>query len=392
MKDTKALHVSLEEFGLSEYEAKAYVALVVGGTGTAAEIAYRAGIVRTKVYPTMDRLGQKGLVVVSNSMPRAYTPVAPEDAFDGIIQEQISRIDAMNALVASLKRLNDESRRQRGAQEKRYVDLAAASALGHLGKMIDGAKRHIHAMVGHDGAVLLAECRPSLLLAAKRGVPVRIVIPPGAVGTVQYKAVADCGEVRVSDAVNGCVMFDDAEAMFVGGAGGGAAVLAATGAVGAGQSGLFARVWDSAARTDGLADMTGKEAQEVYAMVGAVEGGSVLGSVLGGALGGGAAPAGGADVLGAVEKAGIDLAGRSMGDMVEIVDAALRVACSGHAVLDGRAGSISVKSALNGGHCLPWVAILVGWLSREGYATRTTYKGHEGEDGGETAYVKFTRD
>lgn len=387
MKEQGALHVSLEEFGLSEYEAKVYVALVAGGTGTAAEIAYRAGIVRPKVYPTMERLEQKGLVVVSNSMPRAYTPVAPEDAFDGIIQEHISRVDAMNTLVAGLKRLNDESRRQRGAQDKRYVDLAASSALGHLGKMIGGAKRHVHAMVGQDGAGLLAECRPSLLLAAKRGVPVRIVIPPGMVGTAQYKAVADCGEVRASEAVNGCVMFDDAEAMFVGGAGGGAAVLSAAGAVGAGQAELFARVWDGAARTDGLADMTCREAQEVYAMVGAVGGGSVLGSILGGR----APQSRGADVLGAVERAGIDLAGRSMVDMVEIVDTALRVACSGHAVLDGRAGSISVESALNGGHCLPWVAILAGWLSREGYSTRTTYRGREG-GGGETAYIKFTRD
>lgn len=389
MKDARALHVSLEEFGLGEYEAKVYVALVEGGTGTAAEIAYRASVIRPKVYPTMKSLEQKGLVVVSNAMPRTYTPVAPEDAFDGIIQEHISRVDAMNTLVANLKRLNDESRRQRGTQEKRYVDLAAPSALEHLGKMIGGAKSYVHAMVGRDGAALLAECRPPLLLAAKRGVSVRIVIPPGMVGTVQYKAVADCGEVRASDAVNGCVMFDGADAMFVGGAAGSAAVLAATGAVGSGQSGLFARVWDGAASTDGLADMTCAEAQEVYAMVGAVGGGSVLGSI----LGEGAAQEGGGDagVLGAVEKAGIGLAGRSMGDVVEIVDTALRVACSGRAVLDGRAGSISVRSALNGGHCLPWVAILTGWLSREGYATRTTHRGRGVGGEGETAYIKFTR-
>lgn len=381
-----ALHVSLEEFGLSRYEALVYVALLSEGEVSAADLSYASGVPRTKVYPTLHKLEKKGLVVSSSGRPQVCTPVAPEDAFDGVIQEHISRVDAMNTLVAGLKRLNDESRRQRGAQEKRYVDLAAASALGHLGKMIGGAKRHVHAMVGQDGAGLLAECRPPLLLAAKRGVPVRIVIPPGMVGTALYKALADCGEVRASEAVNGCVMFDDAEAMFVGGAGGGAAVLSAAGAVGAGQAGLFARVWDGAARTDGLADMTCREAQEVYAMVGAVGGGSVLGSILGGR----APQSRGADVLGAVEKAGIDLAGRSMGDMVEIVDTALRVSCSGHAVLDGRAGSISVASALNGGHCLPWVAILAGWLSREGYATRTTYRGREG-GGGETAYIKFTR-
>lgn len=386
MKDAKALHVSLEEFGLSEYEARAYVALVAEGAITASELMYRSGVGRTKVYPTMEKLERKGLVVVSKGMPRTYTPVAPEDAFDSIIEERISRIDAMNTLVASLKRLNDESRRRRGTQDKRHVDLAAANTPEHLGKMIDGAKKRIRAMVGEAGAGLLAECRKSLAGAARRGVSVRIVVPPEMVGTAPYKEMARCGEVRASAAVNGCIMFDEEEAMFVGAAGG-STVMPAAGAAGGCQADLFMRVWRGAASTDGLADMTGGEAREVYAAVGAVGSGSVLCRI----LGAGDAQSHGASVLGAVEKAGISLAGRSMGDVVEFVDSALRVACSGRAVLNSRAGNISVRSSLNGGHCLPWVSILSGWLAREGYSTRTSYRGGE-RGGGEAAHIKFTRD
>ena len=38
------------------------------------------------------------------------TAISPEDAFDGIVQEQISRINAMNTLVSNLKKVSEESK------------------------------------------------------------------------------------------------------------------------------------------------------------------------------------------------------------------------------------------------------------------------------------------
>ena len=388
-----ALHVSLEEFGLSRYEALVYVALLSEGEVSAADLSYASGVPRTKVYPTLHKLEKKGLVVSSSGRPQVCTPVAPEDAFDGVIQEHISRVDAMNTLVAGLKRLNDEGRRRRGSRERRYVDVAAPSARGHLAKLIGGAKESVRAMVGHVGASLLAECSGALAAASQRGVSVRIVMPAELVGTAPHRAVSDCGEVRASGAVNGCVVFDGADAMFVDGAGGRSAVIPADGALGVGQSELFERVWEGAASTDGLADMTGGEVRDVYAMVGAVgRGGGVLGGVLGSGRGGAGR---GSDVLGAVERAsGVSLAGRGMDDVVEIVDTALRVACSGRAELDGGAGSVSIMSPLNGGSCLPWAAVLDGWLAREGYRTRTARRsGGDGDgDVGEAVYIRFAKD
>lgn len=385
-----ALHVSLEEFGLSRYEALVYVALLSEGEVSAAELSYASGVPRTKVYPTLHRLEKKGLVVSSSGRPQVCTPVAPEDAFDGVIQEHISRVDAMNTLVAGLKRLNDEGRRRRGSRERRYVDVAAPSSRGHLTKLIGGAKESVRAMVGHVGASLLAECSGALAAASQRGVSVRIVMPAELVGTAPHRAVSDCGEVRASGAVNGCVVFDGTDAMFVDGAGGRSAVIPADGAVGGGQSELFERVWEGAASTDGLADMTGGEVRDVYAMVGAVgRGGGVLGGMLGSGRGGGAGR--GSDVLGALERAsGVSLAGRGMDDVVEMVDTALRVACSGRADLDGGAGSVSIRSPLNGGSCLPWAAVLDGWLAREGYRTRTARR-LDGDGDGEAVYIRFAK-
>lgn len=386
MAGDRALHVSLEEFGLSRYEALVYTTLLSEGRVSAAELSYASGVPRTKVYSTLQRLEKKGLAVVSGGKPQACTPVAPEDAFDGVIQEHISRVDAMNTLVAGLKRLNDEGRRRRGSKERRYVDLDAASTRGHLAGMIGTAKESVRAMVGHAGAPLLAECRAALAAASQRGVSVRIVMPAELVGGALHRAVSDCGEVRAADAVNDCVMFDGAGAMFIGGAGGGSSVLPAGGAVGPCQAGLFELVWGGAASTEGLADMTGGEVRDVYAIVGAVCGGGALGGVIG--AGRGAARAAG--VLDAVESAaGVSLAGRGVDDVVEIVDTALRVACSGGAELDGDAGNVLLRSPLNGGSCLPWAAVLDGWLMREGYSTRATRRSSGG--GGETVHIRFAK-
>ena len=51
--------VSLEEFGLSKYEARAYVALISKGTISASEVSYDAELTRTKVYPFFLKLEKK---------------------------------------------------------------------------------------------------------------------------------------------------------------------------------------------------------------------------------------------------------------------------------------------------------------------------------------------
>ena len=104
MVNEHVLTVSLEEFGLSKYESQAYVALIARGTISASELAYYSEIPRTKIYPTLLKLENKKLVIISKSKPIMCTAIAPEDAFDGIIHEQINKVNAMNTLISNLKK------------------------------------------------------------------------------------------------------------------------------------------------------------------------------------------------------------------------------------------------------------------------------------------------
>jgi len=138
MVNEQALTVSLEEFGLSKYEAQAYVALISKGTISASELAYYSNIPRTKIYPTLLKLENKRLAIISKSKPIMCTAIAPEDAFDAIIHEQINKVDAMNSLVTNLKKTSEESRKSRGSEEKRYFHVSANNVLDQLRTMIDG--------------------------------------------------------------------------------------------------------------------------------------------------------------------------------------------------------------------------------------------------------------
>ena len=98
MVKEQVLTVSLEEFGLSKYEAQAYVALISKGTISASELSYYSEIPRTKVYPTLLKLENKKLVIISKSKPIMCTAISPEDAFDDVIHVQINKVNAMNTL------------------------------------------------------------------------------------------------------------------------------------------------------------------------------------------------------------------------------------------------------------------------------------------------------
>ena len=108
MVNEHALTVSLEEFGLSRYEAQAYVTLISKGTISASELAYYSNIPRTKVYPILLKLENKKLAIISKSKPILCTPISPEDAFDSIIHEQINKVNAMNTLISKLKKVELE--------------------------------------------------------------------------------------------------------------------------------------------------------------------------------------------------------------------------------------------------------------------------------------------
>ncbi len=73
---------TIQEYGLTEYEAKAYLALVELEEATAREVADVSRVPRTKIYGVIDDLHQKALVEVIPERPKRFLPLAFDEYLD----------------------------------------------------------------------------------------------------------------------------------------------------------------------------------------------------------------------------------------------------------------------------------------------------------------------
>lgn len=383
MVNENALTVSLEEFGLSKYEAQAYVALISKGTISASELAYYSDLPRTKVYPILLKLEKKKLAIISKSKPILCTAIAPEDAFDDIVQDHINKVNAMNTLVSNLKKVSEESKKSRGAEEKRYFNLSANAVLNRLKIMIESSKSSIHVIVDPGCLVLLAECKEQLLSVLRRDLELKIIIAPSSIGSESIKSIPDGAKIRISDIIQNCFVFDQTELMLIDGDDGKGATFSSTEILSANQMKVFSHVWKNALKIDSLNDMTKADAQEVYRIIRIINE-SALGHVLNATF---VSKIHEIDMLKFLEKNGINLKSKSLQEIIDIVDCSLQTICCGRADFEKGTKNITIESKMNSGHSLPWAAIVMAYLQKHGYKPRLVYQNHS--QSGEKVHIKI---
>ena len=385
MVNEHALTVSLEEFGLSKYEAQAYVALIAKGTISASELAYYSEIPRTKIYPTLLKLENKKLVIISKSKPIMCTAIAPEDAFDGIIHEQINKVNAMNTLISNLKKASEESRKTRGSEEKRYFHLSANNVPTQIQTMIEGSKSSIRIMTDQWGFGLLSECKEQLLAVLRRNLDVKVLIPPTQICSEAYRKIPDGVEIRASEITQNCFIFDEAELLIVSSENGKGAIFSSTEILGTNQEKIFSSIWKNAIKTKALADMTKTEAHEIYKIIKTVNESGLM-HILNSAM---ISKKYEFDMFKFLEKTGISLKSKSLDEVIEMIDAVIQITCSGHVNFEANTKNITIDSKLNSGHSLPWVSILNGCLQKQGYKTTTIYQNNSNK--GEKVHIKISK-
>ena len=103
----------LEELGLNSAEAAAYFALVENGGLTARQIAERAGVARSSVYPMLASLADKGLIESGAGRGATYHAISPERGLALLIDRErenlARRVGIAEQLAADLSDLHDRS-------------------------------------------------------------------------------------------------------------------------------------------------------------------------------------------------------------------------------------------------------------------------------------------
>ncbi len=80
----ESLVEKLQRLGLTEYEAKAYVALLNIHLSTATQVSDRACVPRTKIYLVLEALKRKGWVRVYSGVPLLFKAVSPLTVFEKV--------------------------------------------------------------------------------------------------------------------------------------------------------------------------------------------------------------------------------------------------------------------------------------------------------------------
>ena len=385
MVNEQVLTVSLEEFGISKYEAQAYVTLISKGTISASELAYYSDIPRTKIYPTLLKLENKKLVIISKSKPIMCTALSPEDAFDGIIHEQINKVNAMNTLVSNLKKTSEESRKSRGSEEKRYFHISANKVLGQLQMMIEGSKSSIKIMTDQEGFGLLSECKEQLVGVIRRNLDVKVIISSAQICSETYRAIPDGVEIKTSEITQNCFIFDETELLMINNDNGKGAIFSSTEILGVNQEKVFLNIWKNSMKTKVVADMTKTEAHEIYKIIKIINEAGLM-HILNSTM---TSKKLELDMLKLLEKNGVNLKSKSLDDVIDIIDAIIQITCSGHVNFEANTKNITIESKLNSGHSLPWVSILDGYLQKQGYKTRTVYQNSSNK--GEKTHIKISK-
>lgn len=124
-------------FGLSEYAARAYLALLDLGTTEARDVSGLSKVPASKIYHILDQLHEKGLVVVLPEFPRKYAPVAFSDFLGRIHDEHVAvarQIESeQDALAETFAVVGETSNGDRGSvtllRSRRNVRERAAEVL-----------------------------------------------------------------------------------------------------------------------------------------------------------------------------------------------------------------------------------------------------------------------
>jgi sugar-specific transcriptional regulator TrmB len=128
---------NLIRLGMSEYEAKAYIATVVLGEGTIKEISDESRVPRSRAYDVMERLLGRGFVELGNTNPRCYRANDPAEVFGHLIEGMEK---ARDEVVKALEEIGSTAERRNNP----IWTILGEWAIDHkVAEMLDSVKREV---------------------------------------------------------------------------------------------------------------------------------------------------------------------------------------------------------------------------------------------------------
>ena len=138
---------ALTDFGLTEYEARVYLALLESPGAEAATLARQARIPRTRVYDVLKGLLQRGYVSRTSGKRLIYRPVPPAQAVDALVVEERARRLRQDAslvqLTEALQKIHARGESNTGREEFVEIIKNPRQIMARATKLCDRAENQV---------------------------------------------------------------------------------------------------------------------------------------------------------------------------------------------------------------------------------------------------------
>jgi sugar-specific transcriptional regulator TrmB len=168
---------------LSEYEVRVYLSLAIEGASEGRKLSTRCGVPRTKVYATLKKLIERGLVFELPEEPRRFAPSSPLEGFEQYLshyrEETSERIISLMESVEVVSSLEATFKKTQSIvkplKEEVWIVEGRVDIFKRIKELLSQAKKSAIVVTTEEGLLLFYECVGKLLdRLAENGVTVQI--------------------------------------------------------------------------------------------------------------------------------------------------------------------------------------------------------------------------
>jgi len=131
----------LKEFGLGQYEKMAYLALLSIGRAKSAQIAKASNVSYGRIYEILQKLEEKGLIMIIPTEPKTFEAIEPKQAFNMIIRKKEESLNSLKREIETIK--IPEKKEKVIEQDKIIVLQGKQKQISMISEMHERAKKDI---------------------------------------------------------------------------------------------------------------------------------------------------------------------------------------------------------------------------------------------------------
>lgn len=173
-KIPQEVYAALKEFGLTDYETRAFVALTINGISSAKEISDKTSIPYSRIYDILLNLESQGWVKVHQGRPMMYQaerPVVVAKIAKKQLEEKYKRIES--ALIDKLEPLYGNEKEI----DTTPIWILKGDVNVKISELFENSKKSIRILFTNPNEELLDTFFENLINASTRKIDLEMVIP-----------------------------------------------------------------------------------------------------------------------------------------------------------------------------------------------------------------------